>query len=153
MGLISAGTQLSILNSVFRECGGGGQGLAAGSVPSQQTIDVDGLVIQNTSTGLSLGSNVSATLRNLDVQGNILGVFADASSAPCTVSLHNSKISHNFIGVETGGGTPTIRLDNDIITVNNTGLQLGGGTIVSFGNNVISFNGLDGSPNGSAALR
>jgi len=153
VSLGSSGTTLTIIKSIFRECGTSGQGLAAGGVPAQQTVDVDGLVVQNTSTGMSLGSNVSAVLRNLTLNSNTLGVLADASSAPCTVSIHNSLISHNTIGVQTGGGSPTIRLDNNIITVNNTGLQLGGGTIVSFNNNVISFNGSDGNPNQTAARR
>jgi hypothetical protein len=154
VSLMSSGTVLSVRNSVFRGCGNSsGQGLAAGSVPVQQTIDVDGLEIEESATALSLGSNVSGVFRHLNIHGNILAVLADATSAPCTVSIHDSRISHNSIGVETLTGSPTVRLSNDIITLNNTGLMLGGGTIVSFGNNVISFNGVDGSPNGSAVLR
>ena len=153
MSLSSSGTVLSVRGSIFRSCGSSGQGLAAGSVPAQQTIDVDGLEIEETATGLSLGSNVSGIFRRLNIHNTLLGVLADATSAGCTVSIHDSRISHNSIGIQTLSGSPTVRLSDDIITVNNTGLQLGGGTIVSFGNNVISFNGIDGAPNSFATLR
>jgi hypothetical protein len=65
------------------------------------------------------------------------------------VNLESSVVSNNGInGVRAFGNGTTIRISSMVVTGNvSTGLSTGSaGIIVSFGNNSIAGNGVDGSP-------
>ena len=102
---------------------------------------------------MSFGSQVSAVVRNTNIHDTLLGLLADASTGPCSVVLNSSSVSHNTTGIQTGSGFPSVWLSGDTVTLNGTGLRVFGGTITSLGNNLISFNGIDGSPSTTQSLR
>lgn len=126
-----------------------------------------GILLSRTGTG-----SVQATLDRVRTVGNRFGVRAEdgtratvvnstasgnntngyIASGAAFVTLDNSVANDNTNnGINSAAGG-TIRISNMVVTGNGTGLS-GAGAIISFGNNQVIGNGIDGAPTGTAGLQ
>jgi nitrous oxidase accessory protein NosD len=103
------------------------------------------------SNGVGLGasgSNVSLTATDAVVSNNNYGIGATSS----TVMVRNSMIANNSYGIDAEQGA-VVRVTQSTITGNVMGWMAGsGGQLQTYGNNNVSGNGTDGSPNTTLAL-
>jgi hypothetical protein len=98
------------------------------------------------------------TIADSVINGNAQdGIVAttSASGAPMGLTIKNSRSLNNAgFGVRTIGTGVTARLSGVTLTGNGTGVAAqSGGSIVTFGNNEIIGNGVDGSFTGVVAMK
>ncbi len=111
-------------------------------------LSVSNSVFANNATGISLSSNTKAAVRDTTLSNNTTGLVASNAEMNVTGSL----ISHNTTGISSLSGG-TFRITGNTITANGTGLSSsGGGSIVSFSNNAILGNTIDGAPTSFVSL-
>lgn len=109
------------------------------------------LLDSNANSGLSVRGGSSASIKNSVISANNnFGIVAEADAGGTNVTVENCLITNNGTGVATVTNSPTIYLSNNTITGNNTGINVYSGSILSFGNNKIVGNGVNGSVSGSA---
>lgn len=160
----SAGTtRLTVRNSTINANGqafAGNAGVALKPTGSATAIaDLNDVHLANNATGLYTDStatsgSVFATIRDSQIVGNGLqGVHAKAGAS----GTHRVLVDHNTIannafdslagaGVNAEGAAANIRIRDNGITANRIGVALTtGGIIYSYGDNVISGNGTNGS--------
>lgn len=131
------------------------------STPSKLTID-DSMISDNPGTGVLLspgtggtsGSFVRATIRNSAIYGNGgSGVGTTSSPGPNKVSanLFSNGISDNATnGLLVDGVGSMIHISQNAITGNGQGLkEINSGQILSWQDNQITDNGIDGVPTGT----
>ncbi len=87
---------------------------------------------------------------------NANGIIAVGNAQAASVTVTQSGLSGNTIGVASRVFAHLgrlVRIGASTITDNGTGLvQSGGGQILSFGNNMLTGNGIDGAPNALIGL-
>ncbi|HEX8173571.1 MAG TPA: hypothetical protein VF543_00465 [Pyrinomonadaceae bacterium] len=107
-------------------------------------VYMDGVRVKRAATGVSVGNNGFATIRNSMFSGLTTGVLMvnNASGAPVAL-LDSVDMSENTTGLSAGNGTKAI-LTRSNITVCTTGISALGGTVQSSGNNTILGNSSDG---------
>jgi hypothetical protein len=89
---------------------------------------------------LSGGTGSSVSIDNSTVVSNGIGVMADGVTASVTVSLDHTRVSGNGTGVVSTNGAAVI-LNSSSVQANGTGLSATiGGAIFSYGNNPINGN-------------
>ena len=142
MTLDCTGTQGSIL-------GAGTSGIIVNG--DAVVVRIRGLNINGVSTGvngLRVVKALSVSVENAVVDGFSTGVSVEG---PVKVFLSNVSVRNNTAGISTTDGT--VYLNGTRIFGNKTGLSIKGGSIVSFKNNMIVGNGMDGAPTSTAPLQ
>jgi hypothetical protein len=143
----TAGGEIYISNTTVRNTGtigitiNPGLGSAAGQVIAAA---LDNVRVQNSNTGIGIGSNGRVIINRAVVSGNSgAGIAAIGAFAAAEVNISNSIISNNSgSGIQIVAGTVTIRLANNDIAFNGTAIT---GTAQSFTTNRISGNGAVGT--------
>jgi hypothetical protein len=109
----------------------------------------NGILVMPTGTG-----SATVVLDNVQLQNNAVGLRT-LGTLPSRVTVANSVVSGNRnTGLLVGGTNATLRLTNSVVTGNNRGLHSGGGAqIISYGNNLIGGNAIDGTPTSTLPLR
>lgn len=116
---------------------------------------IENVRMENNSNGLRVEGDsevvVSRSLATGNTRNGVLG--AETAGGIPTINLQSSGVSNNAIlGIRSTGGGTTIRISDTIVTGNPTGLSTSPlGVIVSFGNNSVAGNGVDGSPTSTIA--
>jgi hypothetical protein len=112
--------------------------------------------ISDNNFGLRADSNSVVGIKNSQVTGNAnSGVQASPTGGPATISVDGSLIAFNFNGfIAQGPGIATIFISNNTITSNvNRSLGTTGGSVISFGNNAVSNNGVNTPPTSTIATQ
>ena len=105
--------------------------------------------ISDNSYGLRADNNTIVTIKNSQFTGNEnSGIQSSPSSSSSTISVDGSLISLNFNGlISQGPGVSTIYISNSTITSNvNRSWGITNGNVISFGNNLVSGNGVNTAP-------
>ncbi len=102
------------------------------------TLSVNNSLFALNNIGFNLSQSVKSTFQNSIINGNNTGVLVNTGE----LGMTNCQISANGVGVQAGSGG-TIRMSNNSVIGNNTGLA--GTSLVSFGNNLVKGNGVNGS--------
>ena len=106
--------------------------------------------------GTSTTGRIDISISNSNISGHLNhGVAAVTGSSAVDIMLNNSVISNNGIrGVSSSGANAVVRIGSSVVSGNANGLMaVSSGKILSFGNNQISGNTVDGAPTGNVALR
>ena len=133
----SGTSHLFVVDTVIENNGIGGNG--------------GGVLIQPTGTG-----SATATFNRVSIPGNVFGLKGDGngSTGGIKITLNDSAVVNNGSnGIRSeGAATARVRISNTAITGNATGLSIGApAQVVSFGNNQISGNGVNGAPTSTEA--
>jgi hypothetical protein len=167
----SAGAGIGVVNTTLLRLeninivadGSAHQGIQISTVTAiLDNVHVSGFAKINESYGLRVKGSAKVTVTNSSFTNNYIGIDADIVGI---LQADNVLVQHNVIGVSTnlnGGVTPggTVRLSDSTITDNtsyglkptdNAGAIVG--SIISFGNNRIYKNGIDGNFTGAVGLR
>jgi hypothetical protein len=111
---------------------------------------VDCVIQGNTLTGLRIEDNVTLSVKRTTSSGNNNGFVATSTTNPSFLNVDDCQATDNIVGgVVAGFGSAgaTIRVGRSMVTGNGFGLRLGsGGVIISWGDNHVSGNGVDGLP-------
>jgi hypothetical protein len=115
-------------------------------------VTIDGVVIEGGGGAAirgyaSGGSNNSIQLRNGTLSGNAHGMLLTVSGATILASIQDSAVVFNSInGVAASGTGAEIRLGRTSVARNGTGAVVEkGGVVVSYGDNRLFGNGVDGA--------
>jgi hypothetical protein len=146
----STASQVFVKDTVIRNnpgASGGGILLSrtgAGSVMAT----IDRVRLERNRFGVRVEDAARATVRDSSASNNgTNGFVAFSAGGASTLTLEHSLAADNTNnGVSALGAAATVRLSNTTVVGNGTGLNAGGGAIVSFGNNQITGNGVDGAP-------
>jgi hypothetical protein len=112
------------------------------------------LLDSNANSGLSVRGGSTASIKNSIISANNnFGIVAEADAGGTNVTVENCLITNNGTGVATVTNAPTIYLSNNTISGNNTGINVYSGSILSFGNNKVAANGVNGTVSGSAGIQ
>jgi hypothetical protein len=149
--------QLFVSDTVIRNnTGASGGGIAAIPVaPGTLAVTLERVQMVRNRFGLRVEDGARATVRDsVASANNTNGYLAVSAGAPVTLNVEDSIAADNINnGVNAQGAQAVIRLSNVTVTGNGTGLNAGGGAIVSFGNNRVAGNVLDGTPTLTIAQR
>jgi hypothetical protein len=142
--------QLFVSDTVIRNnTGPNGGGIAATPVaPGTLAVTLERVQMVRNRFGLRLEDGARATVRDsVASANNTNGYLAVSAASPVILNVEDSIAADNINnGVNAQGAQAVVRLSNVVVTGNGTGLNAGGGAIVSFGNNRVAGNVLDGSP-------
>ena len=158
-------TKLVVTNTVFRNNGsgstGGGivvkpqSGGSAQVVLDRVSIDKNVFGIVADGTGSIVGINM--TITDSVTSGNLNdGIVATTPSggAPIGVMVTDTKTVNNGFGIRSIGPNVTVRVDRSKIIGNSTGLSFSnGGGLLTFGNNAVQANGINGAFSGPVGLQ
>ena len=145
--------QLQVSNSqIFNNTGGIAVFPSNGQIDSVTLSGVE--LIINSAYGLVLtGSGVVAgTMRNSTVGENAYGVYVDAPQAYFSI-LDSTVVANPTAGIYNQSAGAIINVGTTAIGANGVGVDINGGTIISFGNNQFSANGIDGFFTSTKALK
>jgi hypothetical protein len=144
---------LTVKNSSFVNNSNGGSSagilVQPGSGGSALAV-INNSSIERNSSGIIANSTsgpIKMTVRDSIVSGNALGILAMPGN-PNNVMVDRVAVSNNpAIGIAAVGASSTVRINQSVITGNGTGLSsISGGVLHSFKNNAINDNGTDGTP-------
>ena len=146
----STASQVFVKDTVIRNnpgATGGGIQLArtgAGSV----VATIDRVRLERNRFGVRVEDAARATVRDSSASNNSTnGFVAFSAGGASTLTLEHALAADNTNnGISALGAAATVRLSNTTVIGNGTGLNAGGGAIVSFGNNQVTGNGVDGAP-------
>ncbi len=153
----NATSRLFVKNCIFRNCANaanGGAVLVQPRAAGAAVVTIDGTRLEGNLFALVATDNSTVTVRNSVAAGNANAGFAASSTAggPVQINLEGVTISDsaanvNSAGISASGAAAVVRLSNVLVVNNHLGLQVAsGGQIVSFGNNRIAGNTVDGAP-------
>lgn len=118
---------------------------------------LDNVRMEGNLFGLMVRDRVTATVRNSTATGNSAEGFVAMGSGPVSLTLENCLAAGNgTFGVRNASRVAgaVIRLSNVTVVDNHTGLEAEGSSIIlSFGNNRIADNAVDGGPTATLPLR
>lgn len=152
----AAASQLSVSNTVVRNnlgATGGGILLRPGTLGSASAT-LEGVLSTRNHTGIQVEDRAKATVRNSTIASNTaFGFHVKSSAAAAELNIASSQSANNTAaGVKSEGALATLRLSDTSVFDNGSGLvSVGGGALLSFGDNVIAGNGLNGAPTGTLA--
>jgi hypothetical protein len=114
-------------------------------------------IVENANFGLSITGGSSVVVRNSVISDNgwsttFTNIRADALGGTTTLDLDNVIVGGSNVGIFSLNGA-VVRVNNSSIVNNVTGLSQSGGTILSFGNNRLVGNSVNGSFNGTIGLQ
>jgi len=102
------------------------------------SLSVNNSLFAVNNIGFNLSQSVKTTFQNSIINGNNTGVLVNTGE----LGMTNCQVSGNIVGVQAGSGG-TIRMSNNSVVGNNTGLS--GSNLISFGNNLVKGNTVNGS--------
>jgi hypothetical protein len=109
----------------------------------------------NANIGLVLNGNnvIAGTIRDSLIASNALdGIFSNSPQVYFTVE-GSSIIANLFSGIESASPGTNLNVTASTIGANGTGIKATSGSVVSFGNNTLNGNGVDGNFTSTTALR
>jgi hypothetical protein len=128
---------------------------ANASIKAQVTLN-NVEIAESTNFGLSVTAGGVVTVRDSALSDNgslsAAGIRVDGTGGAASVDLDNVLINGSSTGILSLTNS-TVRINNSSILNNGTGLSLSGGSILSFGNNRLVGNIVNGSFSGSVALQ
>jgi hypothetical protein len=120
----------------------------------------DTIISNNQGGGVWIIPAVAATVRaslsnvRLDQNGSIALAVNKASGGTAAVTVEDTQIERNSIGLRANGVNAFMLLIGSTVTYNTVGLQiLSGGRIISSGNNTINLNSANGAPTSTVPLK
>jgi hypothetical protein len=157
-------SKLSVTDTVISNIGSGtGGGIvinpqSGGSARvNLERVTVNGGAFGIAADGTGSTAGINMTIADSMVGGNSQdGIIAVTPSggAPIGVYVKNTKSVNNTFGIRSIGPNVTVRVDGSSIMGNSTGLSFSdGGAILSYGNNAVNTNGVDGAFSGPVALQ
>jgi hypothetical protein len=156
--LPNAGSQLFVKDGKINNNNGasGGAIQIAPAAGGAAVGTIDGTRLDGNTTGLMVRNGSIVTVRNAVASGNQRnGIVAVSVGDVADITLENCLLSNNGSAVGAAGGVwasgpmGVIRISNNVITNNEYGIHVGsGGQILSYGNNKIVDNTIDGDPTG-----
>jgi Right handed beta helix region len=120
---------------------------------------IDGVHLKdNMNAGLFAAENSQTTLRRSVLADNRFnGISAGDYVGTSEVNVEDCLIQGSYTGIFAanggGGGTALVRVSHSSIVSNSTGLSSFGASLLSYGNNRLAGNGVDGSFTGLIALQ
>jgi hypothetical protein len=132
---------VTILNTVIRDCGGTGVSLVDSGFLQATLVNVQ---VEKCANGVSAGANVKAAISNSTASLNS-GIGIVGVGPGTEINIDRCTIAFNNVGVESGAAAAVIKLTGNSITNNGTGVLTLAGQVNGFGNNVIFGNASDGS--------
>ena len=119
-------------------------------------VTLDNVQLLNNQFGMRIEGGTRATVVDSVATGNVTNGFLAVGTAVGTaeLSLESSTSSHNGTnGVRADQAGSIVRISNMIINNNvQNGLSVNGGAIISFDNNSVDGNGVNGSPTSTVPL-
>jgi hypothetical protein len=107
--------------------------------------------------GTDSTGGINMTVKDSVLASNINdGIIAvtPAGGAPIGIMVSNSASTNNGFGIRSIGPNVTVRVENTKVIGNSTGLSFSsGGALLTFGNNAVRANGIDGAFSGPVALQ
>lgn len=138
---------------VYGFTGGGGRAGISFAPSTATTLNVrNSSVFDNAGPGMlvqpSGSGSAKATVRSSDFEANNEGIVAFGPALAAWVRLFDSSVLENTTnGIRSDGASAAFWLGNDVIFGNGTGLAAAaGGQILSYGNNYVGNNTVDGNP-------
>ena len=120
--------------------------VSAASYLSVEDMVIDGV----TQSGISIESNSSVMVRNTSIRAASYGIKVVPASGSADVTVAGSSISFTGTGISAGENS-TVRMTRNTITLNKIGITaVKGASIVSFKDNAIDGNGINGAPTSTA---
>lgn len=157
----SGASHLYVVDTVVENNGIGGNG---GGILIQPTgggsaavvlnrVSMPGNVFGIKADGTGSTGGIKVTLDDTAASSSTfsgLVAITPGGGAAVDMLVNHSVIANNGSnGIRSEGAGARVRLSDSTITGNVTGLSIAGGTVISFSNNRIKGNGVDGVPNGS----
>jgi hypothetical protein len=158
----SGSSQLIVTNSIFDNNLTGGAILVSPGASGQALVTIENTRMVGNTVGLRSNGRTEVAMRNSVVSGNLnSGVLAIGSSTEfSSMTVENCMITNNgatnpsAAGVYANGDLAVVRLSKNVITGNAYGIRsVFNSSVVSFGNNMIEDNSIDGNPTATSALR
>ena len=125
-------------------------------------VSISGTTISNNAGGVRIEDKSVVSIQNSTISSNSgNGIAANSISQPVEVTIDNSQITNNGVGVagaagvKSNGGLASVIISGNTITGNENGLAVSNGAdIMSFGSNRVTANeNSDGSPTGTLSTR
>lgn len=122
---------------------------------------LDNARLENSTTGLVVRNGSIASMRHSVVTGNSgNGVIVVSTTDLAEITVADSLIANNGAGAGSAGGIwasgpmGIVRISDNVVTNNEYGLHAGSsGQIISFGNNRVIDNTIDGAPTSTVAQK
>jgi hypothetical protein len=149
----SAGSVRVQDSSIF---GFSGDGIASQPGASVSLIVRSTQIYDNGADGVLAGPFTRASLQSAGLDDNRIGLLTQSSGATAASATFSKSTAddNSAFGVESVGAHATARLSADQITDNHVGLKsVSRGALLSFGNNLVAGNDVDGNPTGRLGLR
>lgn len=157
--------QLVVRNTTFQRNGSGVTGGAIVIRPQAGgggVVSLDNVTVANNVFGIAVDGSgstagIGVVIANSNVHRNSQdGIVATTTpgGAPIGVMVRNTRSINNSFGARSIGAAATIRMDSSTVMHNSTGLAVSsGGALLSFGNNHVVANGVNGAFTGSLPLQ
>jgi hypothetical protein len=118
------------------------------TAPAGRTVIERTRLIDNGSYGLRLDTAGVVSVRGSTASGNsVIGFWANGSGA--FLSVDDSMVANTSYGIGAGAGSTVSVSNTSVINTTTRALLDAGGSLLTFGNNRLSGNALDGAFNGS----
>ena len=147
INISAAGSFVQVTRSTIHNVSKFGISADLGSTTASTNVSVESSNISNCDAAVASGRGANITIRNSALLHNSIGVVAQNSD----VMLDTCLIAHGGRGVFARARS-TIRLSMNTVTDNQTGLLVEEGKIISFKNNAVHGNIVDGTPPGTVPL-
>jgi parallel beta helix pectate lyase-like protein len=146
----STAGQLFVTDTIIRDNRGpnGGGIVLTPTLTGSLAATLERVRLERNRFGLRVDDRGRVTIRDSVASGNNTnGFLVSSAGGLALLTLENSLASDNVNnGISAQGANATVRMSNVVVTGNGTGLSSGGAAIVSFGNNRVLGNGIDGAP-------
>jgi hypothetical protein len=124
-------------------------------------VSIDNAKLENNTTGLVARNGSIVSVRRSVASGNSgNGLIAVSTTDLAEISVEDCLVANNGAAAGAAGGLwasgpmGILRISDNVVTNNEYGLHVGsGGQIISFGNNRVIDNTIDGSPTSTVAQR
>lgn len=115
--------------------------------------NVFGIAADGTGSTGGINMTISDSVTSGNSQDGIIAV-TPGGGAPIGVLVTNTKSVNNAFGIRSIGPNVTVRAESSKMIGNSTGLSFSsGGALLTFGNNAVRTNGVDGAFSGPVALQ
>lgn len=144
----------SVIQRNFRSgiVGNGGI-IAIPGISGSAYVTLDNVRLERNNFGLRAEARSNVVIRNSVISGNLSnGVLAVSTGTAAKVAIDSSTVSSNGSdasagGIKSEGAGGLVRISNNLITDNTNGLLMAsGGKIISYGDNRVDGNAVDGTP-------
>jgi len=136
----AAAGALNVDNTLITDCAG--TGIKVVSSSGAVGTAIGGTRIVNSGFAVRAGNNAVVSVRNSDLSTNTIGLLIDAGNAQANTD--NVRFASNSIGISASAGVA--RMMHDTFFSNSIGINPAGGSICSAGDNQFAGNGTNGNP-------